>query len=867
MHKHTIPAVFLTVLSLARPASAVAAQTSAQTPSSADVDGDGRPELLLLDAEGSLRLVRGPDGGRFEDLTSSAGLGALEGASCAALLDLDSDGDLDLFVGSALHRVWLNVGAGRFLPVSGGIEHDEFDLALDPLDVQGDGLVDLWLSTERGPRLYANLGAGQFELLDLGASTPFGSLAAAARDALAPESSEVDEGELAPADAATRARRRIERWRGRWAAGASASTPSGAGSAGGPFAAASTPTYGSCTRLLYDFGAGLCIRANSVPTLGELYPLSTDFNVSAAGNVGIGTTAPAAKLDVVGGIRASGALTAGGALDTLGLRVTPLAIAPTPQSTIETVNVVVGVVNSVSPFAVGATVSGGGYRETITGTPFGTIVNERQNRANDDYCTVAGGMYNLAGRLNPAGSLPEARHATVCGGRFNAAVGADSTIGGGYSNEAEGQFSAVLGGEQNTASGYASATLGGADNQAFGGWSVAAGRRAGAGDGCFVFADSTNADFNSSAANQFLIRASGGVGIGTNTPGAPLDVAGSIRASGPLVSTQGTGVAPLDVLSTTKVANLNADLLDGVDSSVFSQLGASIESNEITNGTLVDADVAPGAAIAGSKINPNFGSQALVCGDVSMSGTLRVGAPSAEGPLHVAEGSAGAVSANTSSAAVLERNANCFLQLLSPDANETGVLFGNPTDGAAAGAIVYNSTVADGFAFRVAGNSTKMVIASSGNVGIGTSAPSFLLHVDGSAGKPGGGSWSVASDARLKTNVAELDGALAKLLELRGVTYEYKDPAAIHELEGEQAGFLAQEVERVFPEWVESGADGYKRLSIRGFEALTVEALRELRNEAAERAERDAARIASLEAQMEELKALVRASLASGASR
>lgn len=824
MHKHTIPAVFLTVLSVARPASAVAAQTSAQTPSSADVDGDGRPELLLLDAEGSLRLVRGPDGGRFEDLTSSAGLGALEGASCAALLDLDSDGDLDLFVGSALHRVWLNVGAGRFLPVSGGIEHDEFDLALDPLDVQGDGLVDLWLATERGPRLYANLGAGQFELLDLGASTPFGSFAGTTRAALAPQSREVvefDEGESAAADASTRARRRLERWRRRWSAGASPSNSSGVGSAGGPFAAASTPTYGSCTRLLFDFGAGVCIRANSVPTLGELYPLSTDFNVSAAGNVGIGTTAPAAKLDVVGGIRASGALTAGGALDTLGLRVTPRAIAPTPQSTIESTNVVVGVLNSVSPFAVGATVSGGGYRETITGTPFGTIVNERPNRANDNYCTVAGGMLNLAGRLNPSSvSVPEAPHATVSGGRFNAAVAADSTICGGYFNEAEAQFSAVLGGESNRAGGYASATLGGSDNEAFGDWSVAAGRRAGAGDGCFVFADSTNVDFNSTAANQFLIRASGGVGIGGNAP---------------------------------------------------------------------------------------------------------------EAPLHVLEGSAGVVDANTSSVAVLERDANCFLQLLAPDANESGVLFGNPTDGAAAGAIVYNSTVDDGFAFRVGGNLTKAVLdkngrlgvgtsspstvmhlaqagnptiriqdldaggatyhvgiggaddslriaetgvgdrivvaRSSGFVGVGTASPSFLLHVNGTAGKPGGGSWSVASDSRLKTNVAELDGALAKLLELRGVTYEYRDPAAIHELEGEQAGFLAQEVERVFPEWVETGADGYKRLSIRGFEALTVEALRELRNEAAERAERDAARIANLEAQMAELKALVQASLGSGNAR
>jgi len=124
-----------------------------------------------------------------------------------------------------------------------------------------------------------------------------------------------------------------------------------------------------------------------------------------------------------------------------------------------------------------------------------------------------------------------------------------------------------------------------------------------------------------------------------------------------------------------------------------------------------------------------------------------------------------------------------------------------------------------------------MTILANGNVGIGTTAPAFDLHVNGTAGKPGGGSWSVASDARLKRDVEPLVGALERLLALRGVTYEYVDPDAIGELAGTQTGFLAQEVERVFPEWVEVGADGYLRLSIRGFEALAVEALRELQAE------------------------------------
>ena len=74
--------------------------------------------------------------------------------------------------------------------------------------------------------------------------------------------------------------------------------------------------------------------------------------------------------------------------------------------------------------------------------------------------------------------------------------------------------------------------------------------------------------------------------------------------------------------------------------------------------------------------------------------------------------------------------------------------------------------------------------SSAGNVGIGTTAPGFQLEVNGSAGKPGGGSWSISSDRRLKKNVAGLQGSLDKLMQLRGVTYEYIDPQSINELAG-----------------------------------------------------------------------------------
>src|SRR5207244_7264081 len=95
----------------------------------------------------------------------------------------------------------------------------------------------------------------------------------------------------------------------------------------------------------------------------------------------------------------------------------------------------------------------------------------------------------------------------------------------------------------------------------------------------------------------------------------------------------------------------------------------------------------------------------------------------------------------------------------------------------------------------------------------------------------GGGSWAVVADARLKKNIQPLTGALDRLMELRPVTFEYKEAQAIHELPGTQIGMIAQEVEKVFPDWVDTAPSGMKRLSIHGFEALAVEALRDLRKE------------------------------------
>jgi uncharacterized small protein (DUF1192 family) len=99
------------------------------------------------------------------------------------------------------------------------------------------------------------------------------------------------------------------------------------------------------------------------------------------------------------------------------------------------------------------------------------------------------------------------------------------------------------------------------------------------------------------------------------------------------------------------------------------------------------------------------------------------------------------------------------------------------------------------------------------------------MNRDGYAEKPGGGAWAAPSDMRLKKNVAPLQKSLSRLLSLRGVQFEFIDPRRGM---GVQNGFIAQEVEKVMPDWVADQPDGYKAVGVKGFEALSVEAFREL---------------------------------------
>ena len=89
-----------------------------------------------------------------------------------------------------------------------------------------------------------------------------------------------------------------------------------------------------------------------------------------------------------------------------------------------------------------------------------------------------------------------------------------------------------------------------------------------------------------------------------------------------------------------------------------------------------------------------------------------------------------------------------------------------------------------------------------------------------------GGGWF--SDKRLKKEITPLHNPLQKLQQIQGVTFHWRD---VKRGESEEVGVIAQDVEKVYPQVVTTGKDGYKRVKYHLLVAPLIEALKELKKE------------------------------------
>ncbi|HNW70586.1 MAG TPA: hypothetical protein PKI01_09305 [Bacteroidales bacterium] len=90
-------------------------------------------------------------------------------------------------------------------------------------------------------------------------------------------------------------------------------------------------------------------------------------------------------------------------------------------------------------------------------------------------------------------------------------------------------------------------------------------------------------------ANSTIYNDGTNVGIGTSAPSQKLDInGGSVKTTGQFISTQATGTAPMSVISTTTVTNLNADMVDGKHQAVHTEWLQIISGGTTTLHTFVN---------------------------------------------------------------------------------------------------------------------------------------------------------------------------------------------------------------------------------------------------------------------------------------
>jgi trimeric autotransporter adhesin len=370
--------------------------------------------------------------------------------------------------------------------------------------------------------------------------------------------------------------------------------------------------------------------------------------------------------------------------------------------------------NGIRANSHSATIAGGGDNLVRENCGFSAIVGGWGNevKSNSFYSTIAGGYQNSIG--------PETSYGFVGGGRWNniAPHSLYAAVAEGYSNGigADSPYTSISGGLDNQIADNAPyATIpGGRDNYATN-YAFAAGRRAKADHtGTFVWADSLNADFASTAHNQFLIRASGGVGIGTTNPTSRL---------------------------TVRDANHQIALVD--------------EDNDDKAWTLTSIQSTSGFGVYENGVNARLA--------ISAGGSTGIGTAVPEANLHVYS-TDNPATLRVQSAGTPGYGRLAFVSNPQGDANvwRPGYIQSTDNGGFTGGLGFFVNGTGVGNKF---GNVEVMRVVNR-RVGIGTNNPSQALHVIGNILATG--TITPNSDRNAKTDVVEVDTAeiLARVISL-----------------------------------------------------------------------------------------------------
>ena len=375
-----------------------------------------------------------------------------------------------------------------------------------------------------------------------------------------------------------------------------------------------------------------------------------------------------------------------------------------------------------------------------------------------------------------------------------------------------------------------------------------------------VVEDSANPD-----ATPFVIDASGQVGIGTTNPSNKLDVYGR-------VSIGGAGIS--NALSIRRVSDNNAGVSFGYPSTTSNSefsLRHNAGGGEFTihlNGTggeqgnafnekfrftsaaqlgigrsnpSVELDVFGGAnftnrVLIGSATSTGTASQSLqVTGGGYFSSSVGIGITNPEKLLHLSTSVSTPLiiqrtTINNSAAEYRNTADSMWAGLLS---NATGWGVGATADLGSDAQIVVTRTGGELLVGSVSttGTSSQKLQVTGGayiqnNLGIGSTNPTSKLYVVGNAyitGVTTSTDFDSLSDMNLKTNINQIANPLEKVMQIRGVTFNWKDGNR------NSAGVIAQEIEKILPELVHGGET--KTVNYNGLIGLLIECVKKQQEE------------------------------------
>ena len=725
-----------------------------------DADGDGRLDLAAVGLDGKLQLLTSAGDGRFEDVTERAGLSEVGNAALAAWADYDGDGKLDLFVGASsgpsrlLHNdggTFTETGAASGIALEGAVQSAQW------LDHDGDRRLDLFVVTTDGSEVRSSLfrghAGGYFERLELPIAERVELPCLGGR--VLPADG-LDENDAAASGTPSAARTPGARGRssGRASTSGGSAVPSRSQGLTSPGTTAIVQAPNARTTvadsLADQASAGGRLQGSSTPSLGRLYPLSTNLFVAVGGNVGIGTTSPSAKLHVAGTARITDKLT----------------LAPSGDTALD--------VSTGSIYKAGALflhTKGGAANTGLGNQALSSVTTGARNTAEGYKALLA----NKTGNDNTASG--------------NQALASNTSGNGNTASGTFALFSNTSGGF-NTASGYGalySNTIG-SSNTALGD-SALLYNTSGIGNtatGAGVLAHNTTGQYNT--ANGYSALFSNTLGEGNTASGA---LALFFNTTGSFNTATGYGALYANTGGSGNTATGDSALLSNTTGSGNTASGArALASNATGNDNTASGYSALFSNTTG-KNNLAAGTRALQANTVGNGNSAtgrRALYSNTTGNNNTASGNA-ALFYNTSGSSNIALGAAAGIYVTTGSANIEIGNYGMPGDSATTriGSVQTRTFIA-GIRGAVTGvaNAIPVLIDSSGQLG------------------------TTFSSRRFKKDIQDMGDATARLLELRPVTFRYKQEQTLpngQEIPPEY-GLIAEEVAEILPDLVVYDEDG-----------------------------------------------------------